>query len=185
MNDHIVGAIIDRPRETNGLPYRPSADGGSGERKEKRKNGGTPPFALHDLFASCEDLLYADVLVECDDVGVHARRERTLMGQTHDGGRRFGQHFHCIEKRMEIEKELKEYPEFYELYIKHLNVLSKLLCKEIEMDITEVDKDAFIAGVVKGKKDAPVHEIVGFFAPIFKEEENVATDLSELDEYFK
>ena len=88
-----------------------------------------------------------------------------------------------IEKRMEIEKELKEYPEFYELYIKHLNVLSKLLCKEIEMDITEVDKDAFIAGVVKGKKDAPVHEIVAFFAPMFKEEER-QTDLSELDEYF-
>ena len=88
-----------------------------------------------------------------------------------------------IEKRMEIEKELKECPEFYELYIKHLNVLSKLLCKEIEMDITEVDKDAFIAGVVKGKKDAPVHEIVAFFAPMFKEEER-QTDLSELDEYF-
>ena len=89
-----------------------------------------------------------------------------------------------IEKKVEIEKEMKEYPEFFELYIKHLNVLAKLLYKEIDVDITEVDKDAFIAGVVKGKKDAPVHEIVAFFAPMFKEEEKKETDLSELDEYF-
>ena len=89
-----------------------------------------------------------------------------------------------IEKKLEIEKEMKEYTEFFELYIKHLNVLAKLLNKEIEVDITEVDKDAFISGVVKGKKDAPIHEIVGFFTPMFKEEEKKETDLSELDEYF-
>lgn len=90
-----------------------------------------------------------------------------------------------MENRIEIEKAMKESPEFYALYIKHLNVLAKLISKKIEIDITEVDKDAFISGVVKGKKDAPIHEIVAFFAPMFKEEEKVATDLSELDEYFK
>lgn len=91
-----------------------------------------------------------------------------------------------LEQKVEQEKTMKEtYPEFYELYAKQIKVLTQMLHKEIEIDITEVDKDAFISGVVKGKKDAPVHEIVGFFAPIFKEEENVATDLSELDEYFK
>lgn len=90
-----------------------------------------------------------------------------------------------IEQKIEQEKAMKEaYPEFYELYAKQLRVLTQLLHKEIELDITEVDKDAFIAGVVKGKKDAPVHEIVGFFAPMFKEEEKKETDLSELDEYF-
>ena len=90
-----------------------------------------------------------------------------------------------IEQKIEQEKVMKEtYPEFYELYAKQLRVLTQLLHKEIELDITEVDKDAFIAGVVKGKKDAPVHEIVGFFAPMFKEEEKKETDLSELDEYF-
>ena len=88
-----------------------------------------------------------------------------------------------IEKRIEIETAMKEtYPEFHELYVKQLRVLTQMLYKEIEVDITEVDKDAFIAGIVKGKKDAPVHEIVGFFAPMFKEEEKKETDFSELDE---
>lgn len=90
-----------------------------------------------------------------------------------------------MENRIEIEKAMKESPEFYALYIKHLNVLAKLISKEIEIDITEVDKDAFIAGVVKGKKDAPIHEIVVFFAPMFKEEEKKETDFSELDELLK
>ena len=88
-----------------------------------------------------------------------------------------------IEQKIEQEKVMKEtYTEFYELYAKQLRVLTQLLHKEIELDITEVDKDAFIAGVVKGKKDAPVHEIVGFFAPMFKEEEITESDFSELDE---
>ena len=90
-----------------------------------------------------------------------------------------------LEKRIEIEQMMKQNAEFYELYVKQLKVLTQLLYKEIEIDITEIDKDDFITGVVKGKKDAPVHEIVGFFAPIFKEEENVATDFSELDEFLK
>lgn len=91
-----------------------------------------------------------------------------------------------LEQKIEQEKVMKEtYPEFYELYAKQLRVLTQMLRKEVEIDITEVDKDAFISGVVKGKKDAPVHEIVGFFAPMFKEEEKTETDLSELDEYFK
>lgn len=88
-----------------------------------------------------------------------------------------------LEQKIEQEKTMKEtYPEFYELYAKQLRVLTQMLRKEVEIDITEVDKDAFVSGVVKGKKDAPVHEIVGFFAPMFKEEEKKETDFSELDE---
>lgn len=87
-----------------------------------------------------------------------------------------------LEKRIEIEQMMKQNAEFYELYVKQLKVLTQLLYKEIEIDITEIDKDDFIAGVVKGKKDARVHEIVAFFAPMFKEEEKKETDLSELDE---
>ena len=87
-----------------------------------------------------------------------------------------------IEKRIEIENAMKQNAEFYELYVKQLKVLTQLLYKEIEIDITEIDKDDFIAGVVKGKKDARVHEIVAFFSPMFKEEEQKETDLSELDE---
>jgi hypothetical protein len=87
-----------------------------------------------------------------------------------------------LEKRIEMEQMMKQNAEFYELYVKQLKVLTQLLYKEIEIDITEVDKDAFIAGVLKGKKDAVVHEIVAFFAPMFKEDEKKETDLSELDE---
>lgn len=87
-----------------------------------------------------------------------------------------------LEKRIELENVMKQKAEFYELYVKQLKVLTQLLYKEIEIDITEIDKDDFIAGVVKGKKDARVHEIVAFFAPMFKEEETKETDLSELDE---
>lgn len=87
-----------------------------------------------------------------------------------------------LEKRIEMEQMMKQNAEFYELYVKQLKVLTQLLYKEIEIDITEIDKDDFIAGVVKGKKDARVHEIVAFFAPMFKEDEKKETDLSELDE---
>jgi hypothetical protein len=87
-----------------------------------------------------------------------------------------------LEKRIEIEQMMKQNAEFYELYVKQLKVLTQLLYKEIEIDITEIDKDDFIAGVVKGKKDARVHEIVAFFSPMFKEDEKKETDLSELDE---
>lgn len=86
-----------------------------------------------------------------------------------------------LEKRIEFEQVMKQNAEFYELYVKQLKVLTQLLYKEIEIDITEIDKDDFIAGVVKGKKDARVHDIVAFFAPMFKEDEQKETDLSELD----
>ena len=89
------------------------------------------------------------------------------------------------EKRAEIESQMKQYAEFFELYAKQLKVMTQLLFKKVEADITEVDKDAFIAGVVKGKKDAKVHEIVAFFAPMFKEEEKKDSDFSELDELLK
>lgn len=74
------------------------------------------------------------------------------------------------------------YSDVYELYRKHDSVYRKLLAKEIEVDFHEVDADEFIKGIVKGKKDAPIHEIRAAFAPMFKEEDKVETDFSELDE---
>ena len=46
---------------------------------------------------------------------------------------------------------------------------------------------AYFGGVVKGKKDIPVHEIVEVFGPLFKEDEKVeeTQDFSELDELLK
>lgn len=93
-----------------------------------------------------------------------------------------------LAKKIEMEKMMKDtYPDFYALYVKQIAVLTKMFTKEIEVDITEVDKDEFIKGVVKGKKDIPVHEIVEVFGPLFKEEEKVeeTQDFSELDELLK
>lgn len=90
-----------------------------------------------------------------------------------------------IEKKREIEALMKDsYADLYPLYRKQLSVLTQLVYKEVEVEITEVDKDAFVKGIVKGKKDAPVHEIEAVFAPLFKKEEEKEEkdDFSELDE---
>lgn len=88
-----------------------------------------------------------------------------------------------MEEKKAIEQMMKDsYAEFYETYKKQLAVLAKLFFKEIEIEITEVEKDAFVKGIVLGKKDAPIHEILAMFSPMFKKEEKVESDFSELDE---
>ena len=89
-----------------------------------------------------------------------------------------------LEKKVEIEGMMKGHAEFYELYKKQIKVLTQLFFKEIDLDLTEVDKDAFIKGIVLGKKDVRVHEIVAFFSPMFKveEESEEKQDFSELDD---
>ena len=90
------------------------------------------------------------------------------------------------EKRMEMIALMKDtYADFFAIYEKHVNVIGKLLNKEVEVDITEVDADAFIKGIVKGKADAPVLEIRAFFKPMFKADEETKADFSELDEMLK
>lgn len=94
-----------------------------------------------------------------------------------------------LDKKREIEALMKgSYPDLYPIYRKQISVLTTLVNKEVEVEITEVDKDAFIKGIVKGKKDALVHEIMSMFAPIFKKEEKKEDgkpDFSELDELLK
>lgn len=90
------------------------------------------------------------------------------------------------EKREELARLMKDtYSDFYPLYEKHLACIVKLMNKEIEVEITEVDADAFVKGIVKGKQDAPVMEIRAYFAPMFKAEEKKDTDFAELDELLK
>lgn len=100
-------------------------------------------------------------------------------------------HFEAAKTAEEKEQHLavmkNAYPEFYPLYEKQIKVLTMLLNKEIEVDITEVDKDDFIKGVMLGKKDAMAHEIVAVFHPLFKKEDKKEEkdDFSELDELLK
>lgn len=83
------------------------------------------------------------------------------------------------EKAVKIDAE---YADVNEVYKKHDAVYVKLRNKEIDVDMEEVDENDFIKGVIRGKKDAPAHEIRAIFAPMFKSEEKKETDLSELDE---
>lgn len=86
----------------------------------------------------------------------------------------------------DILKMLKDsYADVNELYQKHEKVYLQLLNKEIEIDFHEIDADEFIKGIIKGKADAPIHNIRAVFSPMFKEEEDKETDFSELDELLK
>ncbi len=78
-----------------------------------------------------------------------------------------------------------EYADVWTIYKKHIKVYGSLISKEIEADITEVDADEFIKGVIKGAKDFPVNEIRMVFAPMFKAEDAETEDFSELDELLK
>lgn len=85
-------------------------------------------------------------------------------------------------KDAETESAVKAaYPALYEKRQKEVKVLVSLLNKEIEVEIEPMDADAFVKGIVKGKKDTKIADIRAFFAPIFKAEKKDA-DLSELDE---
>lgn len=91
-----------------------------------------------------------------------------------------------IEKKLEYTKMLKDsYSDIWAIYQKNINVIDSLLNKEVDVEITEVDADEFIKGVVRGKKDAPIHEIRAAFKPMFKAEEEKEADFSELDELLK
>lgn len=89
------------------------------------------------------------------------------------------------EKKAELFKVMQTYTEIYPLYEKHIMALASLLGREIELDLEEVDADDFIKGIIKGKKDAPIHEIRAIFSPLFKEEKKDDTDFSILDEILK
>ena len=78
--------------------------------------------------------------------------------------------------------KMDTYKDIAELYKKHKAVYMKLRAKEVEVDLTELNGDDFIKGVIKGKKDAPIHELRAIFEPMFEESEKKETDLSELDE---
>ena len=77
------------------------------------------------------------------------------------------------------------YADFYPLYEKQVSVLKKIRNKEVEIDLAEIDKEAFIKGIVLGQKDIQIFDIVRAFAPMFKDEDKAETDLAELDELLK
>lgn len=86
-------------------------------------------------------------------------------------------------KDAETESAVKAaYPALYEKREKEVKVIVSLLNKEIEVEIEPMDANAFVKGIVKGKKDTKIADIRALFALIFKAEEKKDADLSELDE---
>lgn len=84
------------------------------------------------------------------------------------------------EEAAEMEKTIKSaYPALYEVRMKEVKVLVSLLNKEIDVEVKELDENAFVKGVLKGNKNATPHEVAAWFAPLFKREQT--TDVSELD----
>lgn len=92
-----------------------------------------------------------------------------------------------IEKRIAMLEEIKaEYPELYELLMKQNKVDASLREKDIEIELTEVDRKAFSKAVIKGNPKAS-YGLFDLFEPMYHTEENEAkeTDFSELDELMK
>ena len=100
------------------------------------------------------------------------------------------EHEENASKKAELYEVMKANANIMQIYEKHISILHSLLEKEIEIDIEEVDADAFIIGMAKCHKDATIRDIRTVFAPLFKaekvqEQNNDALDMSELDELLK
>jgi hypothetical protein len=78
-----------------------------------------------------------------------------------------------------------KYPELWPIFVKHNRLSEKLSTKEVEVEIEKVDADAFIKGILRGKKDAPIIEIKEVFAPMFEVRFDNECDMSELEEIMK
>lgn len=89
------------------------------------------------------------------------------------------------EKRDEYLKMMKDsYAELYPIYEKHLMVLEKLSAKEIDVDFSIIDRTAFMKGIAQSSNGVYLHNLTSVFEPMLTEEE-VKTDLSELDDLLK
>ena len=93
------------------------------------------------------------------------------------------------EKVDELAKLAKDtYADLYAMREKEVKVLVSLLNKEVDVEVTPVDADEFCKGVIRGKKDTPIHEIRAVFSFMFKKEEkneDEKEDFSELDDLLK
>lgn len=92
-----------------------------------------------------------------------------------------------IAKTAAIHKSLEaEHPELYGLFKKQNEVRRTLLSKEVEVELSEVDKQTFIKAILKGNPNVPVADF-DLFEMMFEQDAKEATteDFSELDELLK
>lgn len=90
------------------------------------------------------------------------------------------------DKKAEYMKLMQDsYSDLLPFYEKHLAVLASLANKEVEVEITKVEKDAFVRGVLKGNKGNSAFLIEHIFGFMFKDPEKKEDNFSELDELLK
>lgn len=88
------------------------------------------------------------------------------------------------EKKVSYIKVRKEkYPQIYELVIKQNKMIEALLNKDVDVEVSEMDKKVFIKAILKGNPNIPTAEFDLFDAMFVAEEKKeTETDFSELDE---
>lgn len=88
-----------------------------------------------------------------------------------------------IEKKVAALNTIKDKePELFELLNKQVKIENSLREKDIEVEITELDRAEFSKAIIKANKDV-AYGIFDLFEPMFKveEKEEVEADFSELD----
>lgn len=75
----------------------------------------------------------------------------------------------------------KAFPSLYPLVVKFNKVYASIYAKDVEIELTEVDKTEFVKGVMKGTPNITAN-ILNNFEIMYKKEEQ---DFSELDELLK
>lgn len=73
------------------------------------------------------------------------------------------------------------YPDIWPRYSKHLDILAQLYNREIDIVITEVDRSAFVRGMMLGNPGLTAHRIESVFAPLFVQS-SLSQNYDELDE---
>ena len=129
------------------------------------------------------------VIGNCNALGEVASELKTLNRELHD--RMYAGHSDADVNGMfalimsgKMAEAKEKYPELWPLFEKHNRLSKKLSAKEVEIEIERVDADAFIKGILKGRKDITIAEIKEVLHPMFNEKEQVCS-LSELDNLMK
>lgn len=83
--------------------------------------------------------------------------------------------------KMNGEELEKAFPAIYPLAIKFNKVCASIYAKDVEVELTEIDKEEFVKGIMKGTPNITAN-ILDNFGIMYKQTED---DFSELDELMK
>ena len=78
----------------------------------------------------------------------------------------------------------RDYSELYAKRTREISIIKSLLDKQVDINITKVDRDAFCKGIMKCNNDIPIIELYSVFGFMFNENDE-SSCFSELDELLK